>query len=478
MYYCHSDIMVYYRIIFICYLFFFFKQKTAYEMLRSLVGSEMCIRDRNVRMGSLWMLREHVGTVRVRPMLHPDTCAGLAGCLRDTDPDVQQEAFHLLLNPELDDQQQVIADFLDRSREKEATLMAGLETLHAAATWALPYAGWVASCIRAPGVEAGEGGVTERCSAQARVVLSRLGVPGARAFADLYLPAPNCATRKWALQGLASSFDLKAAKPILMDHLGSIADFLDEKFAEGDAKLMETALNIMKEAKEAAAPHLGMVASFLRHQDKRLVVAALGVLQSQRAKAAPFGSVVSELLSHPELGVRVDALTVLGAMGRQAAPHVAAVAGCLDRNQLWNLSDKSRSKQCHRIRTAALVALVAIGPSAAPHAGVMADCLRYVPADSPSGQERVLALGGLAGLGARSVEPHVAAVAECLEGSLREEEPEVMYCALEVLEMVGVRAQPYLDTIARCLSGCGGKNWSPHICQIGLRIVARLGQCE
>ena len=24
---------------------FFFKQKTAYEMLRSLVGSEMCIRD-------------------------------------------------------------------------------------------------------------------------------------------------------------------------------------------------------------------------------------------------------------------------------------------------------------------------------------------------------------------------------------------------------------------------------------------------
>ena len=27
-------------------LFFFFKQKTAYDMLRSLVGAEMCIRDR------------------------------------------------------------------------------------------------------------------------------------------------------------------------------------------------------------------------------------------------------------------------------------------------------------------------------------------------------------------------------------------------------------------------------------------------
>ena len=31
----------------VLFLFFFFvKQKTAYEMLRSLVGSEMCIRDR------------------------------------------------------------------------------------------------------------------------------------------------------------------------------------------------------------------------------------------------------------------------------------------------------------------------------------------------------------------------------------------------------------------------------------------------
>eukprot|EP00658_Telonema_sp_P-2_P048614 TRINITY_DN36973_c0_g1_i6.p1 TRINITY_DN36973_c0_g1~~TRINITY_DN36973_c0_g1_i6.p1 ORF type:complete len:187 (+),score=50.93 TRINITY_DN36973_c0_g1_i6:90-650(+) len=36
-------IMLYIILIF---FFFFFKQKTAYEMLRSLVGSEMCIRDR------------------------------------------------------------------------------------------------------------------------------------------------------------------------------------------------------------------------------------------------------------------------------------------------------------------------------------------------------------------------------------------------------------------------------------------------
>eukprot|EP00658_Telonema_sp_P-2_P083999 TRINITY_DN9219_c0_g2_i2.p3 TRINITY_DN9219_c0_g2~~TRINITY_DN9219_c0_g2_i2.p3 ORF type:complete len:110 (+),score=22.64 TRINITY_DN9219_c0_g2_i2:20-349(+) len=36
-------VYTYYVVIF---FFFFFKQKTAYEMLRSLVGSEMCIRDR------------------------------------------------------------------------------------------------------------------------------------------------------------------------------------------------------------------------------------------------------------------------------------------------------------------------------------------------------------------------------------------------------------------------------------------------
>eukprot|EP00658_Telonema_sp_P-2_P041721 TRINITY_DN2986_c0_g1_i16.p1 TRINITY_DN2986_c0_g1~~TRINITY_DN2986_c0_g1_i16.p1 ORF type:complete len:107 (+),score=11.35 TRINITY_DN2986_c0_g1_i16:42-362(+) len=37
------------RCLFSCMIFFFFfKQKTAYEMLRSLVGSEMCIRDRSI----------------------------------------------------------------------------------------------------------------------------------------------------------------------------------------------------------------------------------------------------------------------------------------------------------------------------------------------------------------------------------------------------------------------------------------------
>src|SRR5678815_5073257 len=38
--------------------FFFFKQKTAYEMLRSLVGSEMCIRDRPGGDPRFWVVYE------------------------------------------------------------------------------------------------------------------------------------------------------------------------------------------------------------------------------------------------------------------------------------------------------------------------------------------------------------------------------------------------------------------------------------
>eukprot|EP00658_Telonema_sp_P-2_P036797 TRINITY_DN26545_c0_g1_i2.p1 TRINITY_DN26545_c0_g1~~TRINITY_DN26545_c0_g1_i2.p1 ORF type:complete len:226 (-),score=53.33 TRINITY_DN26545_c0_g1_i2:361-1038(-) len=41
--YYHNNPALFYSFFFV---FFFFKQKTAYEMLRSLVGSEMCIRDR------------------------------------------------------------------------------------------------------------------------------------------------------------------------------------------------------------------------------------------------------------------------------------------------------------------------------------------------------------------------------------------------------------------------------------------------
>ena len=46
--------------------FFFFKQKTAYEMLRSLVGSEMCIRDSLARKveGVLFVVRGAFTSVR------------------------------------------------------------------------------------------------------------------------------------------------------------------------------------------------------------------------------------------------------------------------------------------------------------------------------------------------------------------------------------------------------------------------------
>eukprot|EP00658_Telonema_sp_P-2_P026913 TRINITY_DN20904_c0_g3_i3.p1 TRINITY_DN20904_c0_g3~~TRINITY_DN20904_c0_g3_i3.p1 ORF type:complete len:142 (+),score=59.03 TRINITY_DN20904_c0_g3_i3:95-520(+) len=40
--------MISFNFFFLFIIFFFFKQKTAYEMLRSLVGSEMCIRDSSI----------------------------------------------------------------------------------------------------------------------------------------------------------------------------------------------------------------------------------------------------------------------------------------------------------------------------------------------------------------------------------------------------------------------------------------------
>ena len=44
-------------------MIFFFKQKTAYEMLRSLVGSEMCIRDRgNVLTCTIDCLMSSIGS--------------------------------------------------------------------------------------------------------------------------------------------------------------------------------------------------------------------------------------------------------------------------------------------------------------------------------------------------------------------------------------------------------------------------------
>eukprot|EP00658_Telonema_sp_P-2_P038712 TRINITY_DN2771_c0_g1_i24.p2 TRINITY_DN2771_c0_g1~~TRINITY_DN2771_c0_g1_i24.p2 ORF type:complete len:102 (-),score=20.62 TRINITY_DN2771_c0_g1_i24:686-991(-) len=61
--------------------FFFFKQKTAYEMLRSLVGSEMCIRDR----GEVDCGGQHCGTIQAGLSGHedsdfyaPDCCARFA----------------------------------------------------------------------------------------------------------------------------------------------------------------------------------------------------------------------------------------------------------------------------------------------------------------------------------------------------------------------------------------------------------------
>src|SRR5660397_283148 len=46
---CYVDLLLYlFAFMFVDLFFFFFKQKTAYEIRLSLVGSEMCIRDRTM----------------------------------------------------------------------------------------------------------------------------------------------------------------------------------------------------------------------------------------------------------------------------------------------------------------------------------------------------------------------------------------------------------------------------------------------
>eukprot|EP00825_Cyclidium_porcatum_P004917 TRINITY_DN12341_c0_g1_i1.p1 TRINITY_DN12341_c0_g1~~TRINITY_DN12341_c0_g1_i1.p1 ORF type:complete len:250 (+),score=26.61 TRINITY_DN12341_c0_g1_i1:39-788(+) len=52
------------RIRFLCVFFFFFKQKTAYEIMPSLVGSEMCIRDRYQRRVHGMSKRKLLGLVK------------------------------------------------------------------------------------------------------------------------------------------------------------------------------------------------------------------------------------------------------------------------------------------------------------------------------------------------------------------------------------------------------------------------------
>eukprot|EP00658_Telonema_sp_P-2_P045460 TRINITY_DN33421_c0_g1_i1.p3 TRINITY_DN33421_c0_g1~~TRINITY_DN33421_c0_g1_i1.p3 ORF type:complete len:110 (+),score=39.53 TRINITY_DN33421_c0_g1_i1:62-391(+) len=60
-------------------IFFFFKQKTAYEMLRSLVGSEMCIRDRACTGPYARLVQDAVGKLGRSVLRDPGFCTRLCG---------------------------------------------------------------------------------------------------------------------------------------------------------------------------------------------------------------------------------------------------------------------------------------------------------------------------------------------------------------------------------------------------------------
>eukprot|EP00658_Telonema_sp_P-2_P079156 TRINITY_DN757_c0_g1_i7.p1 TRINITY_DN757_c0_g1~~TRINITY_DN757_c0_g1_i7.p1 ORF type:complete len:101 (-),score=26.74 TRINITY_DN757_c0_g1_i7:37-339(-) len=68
----------------IFFFFFFFKQKTAYEMLRSLVGSEMCIRDRcisrcDIQRGRVEGMGARKHALVLTLELTPPPCSGYIG---------------------------------------------------------------------------------------------------------------------------------------------------------------------------------------------------------------------------------------------------------------------------------------------------------------------------------------------------------------------------------------------------------------
>ena len=87
----------------------------------------------------------------------------------------------------------------------------------------------------------------------------------------------------------------------------------------------------------------------------------------------------------------------------------------------------------------------------------------------------------MARLGQAAVIPHVSAVAECLERSHVNKEPQVSYSALHVLSLVGPAASKHSASIARCLSSCSGTSRGPYqadTCKLAMEVLANLGKFE
>eukprot|EP00831_Metopus_contortus_P082865 TRINITY_DN9051_c0_g1_i7.p1 TRINITY_DN9051_c0_g1~~TRINITY_DN9051_c0_g1_i7.p1 ORF type:complete len:129 (+),score=31.14 TRINITY_DN9051_c0_g1_i7:81-467(+) len=79
-----SDVQL--QLFFVSFFFFFFKQKTAYEMQRGLVGSEMCIRDRYmgewVQYGNINLLKDALSLIHISEPTRPLYISYAVFCLK------------------------------------------------------------------------------------------------------------------------------------------------------------------------------------------------------------------------------------------------------------------------------------------------------------------------------------------------------------------------------------------------------------
>lgn len=390
-------------------------------------------------------------------------------------------------------QTDAVGNFLSElSSERQDDLLLALRTLYDAGTYAIPYAPWVVRLISMPTKDSDKFSLDQ--SKLALKVLSKFGEVGAKAFADEYMTVNQKETREWAFRSLTKMGDLSMLKMALAPHIHHVVGFLNDGFCRSDKDKVHV-ITLLGKMQEVAAPHHAVISEYLSHSNEDLVVTALSALAAFGNAAGSYAAQVVALLDHRCMSVPIAALRVLATVGPAAVPHTAAIASCLEPSWVDSKKFPSNRRQMEAAaQQAALIALLSVGKPAGAHAGKLGcftwsemlyagqltNCLSYHYRFG-STQLRLLALGGLARLGQAAVIPHVSAVAECLEWSHAKKEPQVSYCALQVLSQVGPAASKHSAAIARCLSSCTGTSRGPYqadTCKLAMELLSNLGKFE